>query len=101
MGRLMKKFQRQSISVSAPPRMRPIAAPAPDMAAKMPIALLRSLPAGKVVVMRASAFGAASAPPRPCAARATSIVVSFCAMPAPSEARVKITTPHTNIRRRP
>ena len=43
-----------------------MAAPAPDMAAKTPMAWLRSLPAGKVVVMSASAFGAASAPPRPC-----------------------------------
>ena len=42
-----------------------MAAPAPDMAAKTPMARLRSLPAGKVVVMSASALGAASAPPRP------------------------------------
>ena len=78
-----------------------MAAPAPDMAAKTPMARLRSLPAGKVVVMSASALGAASAPPRPWTARATSIIVSFCATPATSEARVKSTMPQTNMRRRP
>ena len=54
---LMKNVQRQSASVSTPPRIRPTAAPAPDIAAYTAIARLRSLPAGKVVLIRASAAG--------------------------------------------
>ena len=78
-----------------------MAAPAPDMAAKTPMALLRSLPAGKVVVMSASALGAARAPPRPWTPRAMSIWDSVWATPATREASVKSATPQTNILRRP
>ena len=86
-GTLMKKVQRQSTSVRAPPRMRPMAAPAPDIAAYTPMARLRAWPAGKVVVIRARAVGEASAAPTPCRARAASSIASFWARPPSSEAQ--------------
>src|SRR5580765_2177413 len=100
-GTLMKKVQRQSASVRTPPRMRPTAAPAPDIAAYTAIARLRSLPAGKVVLIRARAAGEASAAPAPWRTRATRRISWFGARPPRSEAAQKTMTPTVNIRRRP
>ena len=50
------------------------------------MARLRSLPAGKVVVIRASAVGEAIAAPTPCRMREPSIIASFWARPPSSEA---------------
>jgi hypothetical protein len=97
----MKKVHRQDASVSRPPRIRPTAAPAPDIAAYTAIARLRSLPAGKVVVIRASAFGAAAAAATPCRILLTSSTSSLCAIPPTNDARPNSTTPKTNTLRRP
>ena len=83
-GTLMRKVSRQpstprgwSRPVSQPPRIRPMAAPMPDMVAYAAIARLRWGPAGNVVVIRASAAGAASAAPTPCRPREPSSSASF------------------------
>ena len=74
-GTLMRKVRRQPWMntpprskpepVSQPPRIKPTAAPAPDMAAYTANARLRAGPAGKVVVISANAAGEAIAAPRP------------------------------------
>ncbi len=78
-GTLIRKVSRQPLNsmprklsrpVSQPPRIRPTAAPAPDIAAYTANARLRCGPAGNVVVISASAAGEASAAPRPCSPRA-------------------------------
>ena len=100
-GTLMNIVQRQSISVRAPPRMRPTAAPAPDIAAYTPMARLRAGPAGKVVVIRARAVGEARAAPTPCRARAPSSMPSVWARPPRREAPAKTSTPVMKTLRRP
>ena len=52
--------------MSTPPSSRPMAAPPPAIAPKMPNALARSDGSVKVVVSRTSAAGASSAPKTPC-----------------------------------
>ena len=81
-GKLIRKVRRQpsmttpkisgDVPVSQPPRIRPTAAPAPDIAAYTANARLRAGPAGNVVVISARAAGEASAAPRPCRPRAPS-----------------------------
>ena len=99
-GTLIRKVSRQpsttwpksvgSRPVSQPPRIRPTAAPAPDIAAYTANARLRCGPAGKVVVISASAAGEASAAPRPWRPRAPSSSASLWARPPSSEATAKI-----------
>jgi hypothetical protein len=91
----------ESRPVSQPPRIRPTAAPTPAIEANTAKARLRSLPAGKVVVMRASAAGEAIAAPSPCTPRASSRTASLCAVPPRREAAAKTRTPIMKIRRRP
>ena len=109
-GTLIRKVRRQpswgsnsemSSPVSQPPRIRPTAAPAPDMAAYTANARLRAGPAGKVVVIRASAAGEASAAPRPWTPREVSSRASLWARPPSSEATAKIERPSMKVRRRP
>ena len=78
-----------------------MAPPAPLMPAYTPSALLRGCPGGKVVAIRASAVGAASAAPAPCKARAESRNASPLAKPPSSEPIEKTATPVMKIRRRP
>ena len=78
-----------------------MAAPAPDMAAYTPMARLRGGPSGNVVAMRASAVGAAMAPPIPWTTRAAMSQASLVASPPRSEAPVKMPSPTMNMRRRP
>ena len=79
--------QRQSrYSVSAPPRIRPTAAPEPAITPNTPKALLRSDGIVKVVVSRLSAAGASSAAKPPCSARATTRTPKLCARPPSAEA---------------
>ena len=108
MGTTIRKVSRHplmprgwSSPVSQPPRIRPTAAPAPDIAAYTAKARLRSGPAGNVVVIRARAAGEASAAPRPWKPRAPSSMSSDCATPPSSDAVTKITMPRMKIRRRP
>jgi hypothetical protein len=89
------------VPVSQPPRIRPTAAPAPDIAAYTAKARLRAGPAGNVVVISASAAGEASAAPRPCRPRAPSRRPSLLAAPPSSEATAKMASPVMKIRRRP
>jgi hypothetical protein len=79
----------------------PTAIPRPDMAPYIPKAVLRCLPSGKVVVIDARAFGAMSAAPTPCRARARTITAAFGANPATSAPTVKTTRPTWRIRLRP
>ena len=88
-------------SVSTPPRIRPIAPPAPAMAPKMPNARARSLPDGKVVVSSESAAGASSAPKTPCSARAATSTSKLWAAPPIADAMAKPTSPATNVHLRP
>ncbi len=68
---LTYRHQRQDrYSVRTPPRISPIAPPPPAIAVKMPSALPRSRASVNVVVSRARADGASSAPKAPCTARA-------------------------------
>src|SRR6478752_7726458 len=60
-GVLMRNVHRHEYSVSQPPRTRPTAAPAPDIAAYTANARLRGLPGGKFVVISARAVGLAIA----------------------------------------
>ena len=69
-SRFTYRHQRQDrYSVSTPPSSRPMAAPPPAIAPKMPNALARSAGSVKVVVSSDSAAGASSAPKTPCSAR--------------------------------
>ena len=79
--------QRQSrYSVSAPPRMRPTAAPEPAITPNTPKALLRSDGIVNVVVSRLRAAGASSAAKPPCSARATTSTPKPWARPPSADA---------------
>ena len=70
-GVLTSSVQRQlRYSVSAPPAIRPMAPPAPEIAPYTPNAFARSLGSVKVVVIRESTAGASTAAKTPCRARA-------------------------------
>ena len=93
-GTLMKNAHGQPGPwTSSPPGTELKAAAAPPAAPKMPMARLRSGPSANVCEMIASAFGAASAAPRPCAARATISTSSEPASPPSSDAPARIATP--------
>jgi hypothetical protein len=64
-GMLMKKIQRQSSSVSAPPSSSPVAPPLPTAAPQTPSARWRWRWSVNVVTTRESAAGVSSAAPRP------------------------------------
>ena len=65
-GVLTPKHQRhEKNSVSAPPKMRPIAAPPPEIAPITPNAFARSLGIMKVTEMIERAAGASNAPNTP------------------------------------
>jgi hypothetical protein len=101
-GTLTNSTQRHdSHEVSIPPASRPMAPPAPATAANTPKARLRSRPWAKLVVIRASAVGAAMAPPTPWSALAASSQPEVVARPPTNEAKVNSRMPATNTRRRP
>jgi hypothetical protein len=58
------------LSVRMPPRMRPMAAPAPESAPNTPNAFARSFGSVKATVTSDSAAGASSAAKMPCSPRA-------------------------------
>lgn len=88
MGMSMKNTQRQSnASVSTPPGSSSTVAPTPAMAAYTPMAVSRDLPAGKVVVIRASELGAARAAPTPWRKRASALLHTIEERPPVSVAR--------------
>ena len=99
---LMYIVQRQSrVWVSRPPSSRPMAAPPPAMAPKMPKARARSLGAVNMTVSRDSADGASSAPKAPCKARAPNSIASLTAAPPSAEATANPMRPVIRARRRP
>ena len=70
-GVLTPKHQRHDVySVSTPPKIKPIAAPPPEIAPITPKALARSLGTVNVTEIIASAAGARRAAKTPCSARA-------------------------------
>ena len=84
-----------------PPSSRPIAAPPPAIAPKMPNALARSGGSVKVVVSSDSAAGASSAPKTPCSARAATSSSKLWAAPPSAEATAKPSRPAMKVRLRP
>ncbi len=101
-GMFTKNVQRQfRYSVSTPPRKRPMAAPPPAMAPKMPNAFARSLASVNSTASRESAAGASRAPKMPWSARAPSSVPVLFAMPPRAEAMAKPTRPIRKARLRP
>ncbi len=101
-GVFTNRHQRQfRYSVSRPPRSRPIAAPPPAMAPKMPKAVLRSLGSVNVVESSPRADGASSAPKAPWRARAAKSMVGPLAAPPIAEARAKPSRPTVKTRLRP
>src|SRR5690242_11566899 len=101
-GTLMKKTQRhEAMSVSTPPSNKPIALPAPDIAAYTPIARVRAGPSSNVSPISDRAVGAAIAAPHPWTARATTSHAEVVARPPASDAPEKRRRPATNMRRRP
>src|SRR4051794_24170188 len=102
MGTLMKNTHRQeATSVSTPPTSKPIALPAPDIAAYTPIARVRAGPSANVSPMSDKAVGAAIAAPHPWTARAATSHAEVVARPPASDAAAKRSRPKTNMRRRP
>ena len=93
--------RHESVSVSTPPRIRPMLVPIPASAPYAAIAPVRCGPSGKLVESSASVEGASSAAPRPWTARAAIIPSGDWARPTASDAAVKIAIPSMNIRRRP
>src|SRR5579862_78009 len=101
-GTLMKKTHRhEAMSVSSPPTSKPIALPAPDIAAYTPIARVRAGPSSNVSPMSDKAVGAAIAAPHPWTARDATNHADVVARPPASDALEKSRRPATNIRRRP
>jgi hypothetical protein len=102
MGTFTNSTQRHdSHEVRIPPASRPMAPPATATAENTPNARLRSRPSGKLVLIKASAVGAAMAAPTPWRARAASSQPEDVASPPRNEARVNTTIPAMNTRRRP
>ena len=101
-GTLTKKIHgHERNSTRSPPASRPAAAPPVAIAAQTPIALFRSGPSAKVVVMIESAAGEISAAPRPWSPRQRMSTVDESASPFSSEATVKTTMPARKTRLRP
>ena len=102
MNMLMYSAQRQSSrSVSAPPRMRPVAAPTPPVAPSVANARPLSLRSVKVALSSASSVGARSAPKAPCDARAEARTAKEGAIPATRLETAKPVRPMWYARRMP
>ncbi|CPR71106.1 Uncharacterised protein [Mycobacteroides abscessus] len=97
----MRKARRQDTSASAPPTISPAIEPTPVMAPNTATAAVRSGPLGKVVAIRASAVGEATAAPTPWMRRKIARPMSSCARPTPMEARVNNVMPPIKTRLRP
>ena len=101
-GTLIRKIQPQCRCwLTNPPISGPKASAMAPIAAQAPTARVRSRGSSNVATMMASVVGTMSAAPRPCSTRAPISTVLLPARPAPSEARVKMTSPMRNSRRRP
>ena len=101
-SRLTYRHQRHdSTSVRMPPSSRPIAAPPPAIAPKIPNALPRSSGSVNVVVSNDNAEGASSAPNAPCSARAATKTPKDCAAPPSADAIANPSKPTTNVHLRP
>ena len=87
--------------MSTPPSSRPIDAPLPAIAPKIPNAFARSAASVKVVVSSDSAAGARIAPNSPCTARAATSMSKLCAAPPTAEATAKPARPPMNVHLRP
>ena len=84
---------------SRPPKIDPAIAAVPPAAPKMPSARLRSGPSANVRERMASAFGAASAAPRPWPARAAIRTPSVPDKPPASDAAASTPIPATSTLR--
>src|SRR3954453_21221054 len=101
-SRLTYRHQRHdSVSVRMPPSSRPIAAPPPAIAPKIPNAFPRSSGLVNVVVSSDSADGASRAPNAPCNARAATRTPKLCAAPPSADAIANPSNPITNVHLRP
>ncbi len=101
-GTLTYRHQRQDrYSVRAPPSIRPMAPPPPEIAPKIANALARSAASVNVTVSSDSAAGARRAPKMPCATRAETSISKFCAAPPIADAAAKPIRPVRNMGLRP
>src|SRR3954467_2967130 len=101
-GPLIRRHQRhEAYWVSVPPRIKPIAAPPPEMAPYTANARDRSLTSVKVTVISDKAAGASSAANTPWSARAPNSVAPFWAAPPSADATANPSSPTRNIRLRP
>ena len=101
-GTLTPKHQRhEKYSVSVPPRIRPIAAPPPEIAPITPNAFARSVGTVKVTEIIAKAAGASSAAKTPCNARDANNSPWVDAIPPSAEAPAKPARPTKKIFLRP
>ncbi len=102
MGTLTKKIHSQPAnSVRTPPRMTPIAAPAPEMAPRIPSALFRSGPSSKVTEVMEKTDGERIAPAAPCATRAPISIAEEVERPASSDVTANSASPTMKMRLRP
>src|SRR4051812_40090570 len=104
-GRLMKKTQRQPVSVpnawiSTPPSSGPMAVETPTTVPNSPNAVPRSRPLNSCWIS-ALICGVSRPPARPCTSRATTRNSAPGARPQASEESVNRASPTTNIVRRP
>jgi len=95
---MRKIHSHDSAWVSAPPMIRPNAAPPAETAAHADRAWARSRAEVNAVVTTASAAGEANAAPSPCSARAAISISSFWASALSSEAVVNSAMPPRNVR---
>lgn len=101
-GRLTSRDHRQPrYWVSAPPAIRPAAAPLPLIALNTLTARERSRSSGKVAESRARAAGVISAAHVPCRARAAMSTGALAAVPPSAEAAANPRTPPISVRRCP
>jgi len=101
-GTLTPKHQRhEKYSVSVPPRIKPIAAPPPEIAPMTPNAFALSVGTVKVTEIIARAAGARSAAKTPCRARDAYKSPSLDATPPIAEAAAKPIKPIRKIFLRP
>ena len=102
MGTLMRRVQRhEAYWVSAPPRMRPIAAPPPAMPPYTAKARARSLGSVKATVSSERAAGAMMAAKAPCRARAPKSMAEFWARPPRADDAANPIRLTMNMRLRP
>ena len=101
-GVFTPRHQRQEVySVNAPPKIKPIAAPPPEIAPITPNALARSFGTVKVTEIIARAAGASRAAKTPCNARAANNIPWFAATPPRADAAAKPIKPIKKTLRRP